>query len=544
MNSTISTSHGMQHITRWNVDYQKGEQMKLGDLTIQFPGSLDADYVRDSLLQYHLFPAIKDMNDEVPPIFSSQGLTASVAEDLFNLTPGKTKCPPEERFEPFAPMRYTALKFNGAIRSMQVPHPVPYSRLVMHIHRHWKEVNSKLVSGNSRVKPEKIQDGRLFSMNYGNPELRATDEARNFLGSTHIATADISNFFPSIYTHAIDWAIRTKTICKKNTQSRSEWSHQLDSRIRDLQEKESIGVAIGPGTSNLVSEIILQQIDKSLDEQGFKFVRFIDDYTCYADSKEKAQSFIYELNQHLYEYRLSLNHRKTRITDVGEFELDGWIEEVRAITLLPDDSTITLVRKIRALENLSNKYPAESVLNFGLGTLLRNAKEFSDEQIVGISYELGRIVWLAPATISRIVRIVSRRVVDNGDAKDHFKNTLLKVIDQANQRREADTILWALYGIREMGYTFTEKYLIKRTEWCPLIGAAALAMFPDQSIEFLSQQMQALPLDSNTELDEHWLLRYELWRQEALTDWQLSSSRELTYFRTFENAGTSFFSYP
>ncbi len=76
---------------------------------------------------------------------------------------------------------------------------------------------------------------------------------------------------------------------------------------------------IGPTSSNLVSEIILTRIDEKLIDKKHRFIRFIDDYECYADSYEDAKRFIADLRKVLAEYDLSINEKKTQIFQIGEY---------------------------------------------------------------------------------------------------------------------------------------------------------------------------------------------------------------------------------
>ena len=79
---------------------------------------------------------------------------------------------------------------------------------------------------------------------------------------------------------------------------------------------ETIGVAIGPGTSNIVTEIILHPIDQKLRNSKYEFIRYIDDYTAFFDTYENAEEFIRVLGTELSKYGLLLNIKKTEIKNV------------------------------------------------------------------------------------------------------------------------------------------------------------------------------------------------------------------------------------
>lgn len=103
----------------------------------------------------------------------------------------------------------------------------------------------------------------LFSMNYKNWKDDGTPEPDLLLGARYLVHADVSNCFPSIYTHALSWALVGKEVAKQNQKDSSQWYNELDFRTRNVKHGETHGLLIGPHVSNLLSEIILVKIDNS-----------------------------------------------------------------------------------------------------------------------------------------------------------------------------------------------------------------------------------------------------------------------------------------
>jgi sugar phosphate isomerase/epimerase len=92
----------------------------------------------------------------------------------------------------------------------------------------------------------------------------------------------------------------------KPPEHKGEWFNQLDEKLRKIKRNETQGVAIGPGTSNILSEIILARVDAQLAKE-FTYIRYIDDYTAYCETEEEAQKFIRRLGEELAKYKLLLN---------------------------------------------------------------------------------------------------------------------------------------------------------------------------------------------------------------------------------------------
>ncbi|MCX6976256.1 MAG: RNA-directed DNA polymerase, partial [Verrucomicrobia bacterium] len=75
---------------------------------------------------------------------------------------------------------------------------------------------------------------------------------------------DISKFYPTIYTHSVVWALKGKPWAKAWIRSRrrtEEFATELDSALQNCQDRQTIGIPIGPFTSRIVSEIIGTAID-------------------------------------------------------------------------------------------------------------------------------------------------------------------------------------------------------------------------------------------------------------------------------------------
>lgn len=146
------------------------------------------------------------------------------------------------------------------------------------------------------------------------------------VGSRFVVECDISQCFPSIYTHAIDWPILGKDHAKKNLHGKiCQWSHDIDQFAMNITNGETHGLLIGPHASNLLAEIILTRIDNSLFENGFRFIRHIDDYACYTDSEADAHNFIIELEAQLAQYGLSINQKKTSLRKLPTTKEEDWI---------------------------------------------------------------------------------------------------------------------------------------------------------------------------------------------------------------------------
>ena len=112
-------------------------------------------------------------------------------------------------------------------------------------------------------------------MNYKTWENDGTPEPEIYFGKRYIIHADISKFYPSMYTHAIPWVLVGKDV-EKNKTNEKEWYNKIDHFAQILKNGETHGILIDPHTSNTLSEIILCVIDESLSK---KYDAYINDFS-------------------------------------------------------------------------------------------------------------------------------------------------------------------------------------------------------------------------------------------------------------------------
>jgi hypothetical protein len=93
-----------------------------------------------------------------------------------------------------------------------------------------------------------------------------------------ILKLDIKNYYRSIYTHSIPWAIHGKSYAKKHLRE-SILGNQLDRAVQKGQDGQTIGIPTGPDTSFIISEIILCRIiDALVNDNQIKHDRYIRYY--------------------------------------------------------------------------------------------------------------------------------------------------------------------------------------------------------------------------------------------------------------------------
>lgn len=153
---------------------------------------------------------------------------------------------------------------------------------------------------------------------------------------------DIKNFYPSIYTHSIAWALHGKSrIRKRDRYNMQLFGNRLDKLFQNASDGCTNGIPIGPAVSDLVSEVVLSGVDRELSKRiraerlDVLVVRFKDDYRVLAASPEVGRSTVKSLQAAAKEYRLELHDEKTETDRLPEGVFRPWVSEYHALNPSP-----------------------------------------------------------------------------------------------------------------------------------------------------------------------------------------------------------------
>ena len=492
-------------------------------------GDLDSDAVRTALLRKQYLPNVKSAGEELPPLFSSDSFSVDCAKELAGL--GR-----DHRVASWTELR--TRRFDGLVRRLGIPHPVPYARLVLHIGDNWANLAPLLASPQSQIKPSFHTDGRMVQMDYETSESSLNRETRLAHGQQFMVKADVSNCFPSLYSHAIDWAARGKQAAKSD-RSQNTWQAKLDTLVRNCHDSETKGVMIGPAFSNILAELVLQRVDEVLVKKGHEFVRYIDDYKSYCGDRSAAETFVVDLQRALSTYRLDLNTRKTRIVDLREGIGEPWMAEVRS-HLPMKASPLAAARFLRQAELVASQYPLYSVLKFAVKTLIGRRESDSPSSMLVID-ELLRLCVFHP----HLAPFVSSEIASIGQDLSHpDQQRIGRVIErqmlEAAERGETDVVLWHLYTLRRI-----LKLQVKKPAWTGLLKmdddlvATGLAVLCPRSRPAVKARVLGWDYLCTADYQQHWLTRYELRRVGLLLDSDLDPA-ETVWMKVLIKHGVQF----
>lgn len=199
---------------------------------------------------------------------------------------------------------------------------------------------------------------------------------------THIGRTDIKNFYHSVYTHSIAWALHGKNTIRMpgNRVSTGFLGNRLDKLFQAMNDGRTNGIPIGPAVSDLVAEVVLTAVgvrcSDRLREQGLAdevlLVRFKDDYRILARNTIDGQSAVRALQASLAEYNLELHDGKTEFSRLPQGLFRPWKSRYHSAN--PDPTKVYDFNRFRevylSVTEIERELPGTGVIDRFLSDLV------------------------------------------------------------------------------------------------------------------------------------------------------------------------------
>lgn len=464
-----------------------------------------ADYTYDALLRHNYFPMVKSRRDDLPPVFHTEAFTVAIANDLIHAMQSH-----QRRSEGYDHVRYRANRFDNTVRRMDIPHPLPYARFCQCIYQNWSHFDYVKESETSQIKPKR-HDGRLVVMrNYDSGRVLIMDSERFpagisrhlslSMGNRFLARADIANCFPSLYSHAIAWGLVTIEHAKQN-RGNEHWFNQIDYHQRQIKRGETLGVPIGPATSNIMVECILCRIDEELMGRGYRFIRFIDDYQCFTESRDEAEQFLRDLDIELDRYLLKLNRKKVWVDELPLPERSDWIIAIKFAIGSAERLSPSKISAILDLSvNLQSQHSGSNVIKYTATSIQRFLNDTNATLYVQYLLQLG---FHQSTVLPQIAEALLQFEVDvDEDVIDRLARRHL-------QFRRSDAVCWTL-TIASLATVELREDLASEIVASGDVMAMGMLIALNQHVDLVDAYLLELGVDENRyELDQNWLLIHE-----------------------------------
>ena len=172
-------------------------------------------------------------------------------------------------------------------------------------------------------------------------------------GYQDIVDIDLKGFFDEVQHYKLLQLIYNRVKCPTTLWLIRKWL-RAPIQINGKLHKRRKGMPQGSPLSPLLSNILLDELDKYLKRKGLKFVRYADDFSIYTKSKAAAQKVGNEVYLFLKnKLDLPINREKSGIRRPSDFELlgHGFVPTYKK----GEKGKYQLVAKKQSWENLKRK---------------------------------------------------------------------------------------------------------------------------------------------------------------------------------------------
>lgn len=365
-------------------------------------------------------------------------------------------------------------------RSFGAIHPKIYHDLVFYLCKEWSFVLDHIFSSTTKIYSYSFpipvsskNEGGLSSLRSGRMIYEFIEMAENDLVAEgyqykYLLKTDIKNFYPSIYTHSIAWALHTKTTIR-TAGNRTSFSRflglKLDKLCQYANDGCTNGIPIGPAVSDVIAEILLSAVDRDcseiLTQQNLNFVgvRYKDDYRFLCNSREDANKIIKCLQRVMKEYNLFLNENKSDVKELPEGLFREWTAEYQQYSLryARKIKYHRFEKSLRGTLQVDQNHEGTGVIDRFLSELstsnFRVKLDMTKRELLKSFSLLLMLKERRPKSFPQILAIIEKLLIDNSqdqEIKDHVNNALKLLIDKYLQNIEEHQydLLWLAYFVK------------------------------------------------------------------------------------------------
>ncbi len=253
---------------------------------------------------------------------------------------------------------------------------------------------------------------------------------------SHLKMTDVSNCYPSIYTHAIGWSIHGRDFLKlsKNRFDKSLLGNQLDELVRNSREGQTNGIPQASSLSHVLAELILGYCDEFIDralaeKKGLKILRYRDDYRIFGNSDSDCNWALKVISEKLNLFGMKLGSAKT---SNAANVISGSVKQDKVDALGINVRQKTLQKELLLIHRFGVNSPSSGALKFLLSGFLDRLddkignKRFKNENSTVLAAVLLDIASISPHVFPAVATGISKMLAAIPKAKrdELFRLTL------------------------------------------------------------------------------------------------------------------------
>lgn len=285
----------------------------------------------------------------------------------------------------------------------------------------------------------------------------------------YLVRTDVKNYYPSVYTHSIAWAIHSRAFIREGS-NRNDYSllgNRLDRLFQNANDGCTNGLPIGPAVSDLIAELILSAVDLAispgLQKVGILALRFKDDYRFLCRTQEDCKKVTKLLQKGLKAFNLLLNEDKTEIAVLPEGVFRKWVSKYHAIR--PKKNAPLSFQEFRelylAVLRIDQEVPGTGIID----RFIADVTDASYQPLFPVStFHIEKTISLLLLmaerrirSLPRILGLVEAMMIASGQTsaaravERHLNNVLAELSKEPDENRYV--ISWLLYFLKSNGLT-------------------------------------------------------------------------------------------
>ncbi len=154
-----------------------------------------------------------------------------------------------------------------------------------------------------------------FGFRYGKSALQAVNQALNYINSgfQHVIDLDLKSFFDMV-NHDYLMSLLNRKVKDPVLLKLIRKYLQSGIMINGVVNQRESGTPQGSPLSPLLSNIILDELDKELTKRGLRFIRYADDVSIFVKSEKAAKRVLRSITKFIEnKLKLKVNQEKTKI---------------------------------------------------------------------------------------------------------------------------------------------------------------------------------------------------------------------------------------
>jgi hypothetical protein len=225
---------------------------------------------------------------ELPPPFTTEAFGAFVSNPI-----QRSALPAQKQWTQC--VGHNLARPGSLRRPLKIPNPIHHLPLAEEVERMWPALLGQFrrasLSASTPMTRRTVLDRAVVPRL--SQRVLSRLRARRFVGSRYFVRTDISQFYGSIYTHSLPWAMHGKAFAKANIKNTP--TDPLDTALRNQQDGQTVGIPIGPDSSLVVAEALLAAVDVEMAMHQPRGLRYVDDYELGFRTLAEAESALTQL---------------------------------------------------------------------------------------------------------------------------------------------------------------------------------------------------------------------------------------------------------